>query len=35
MAAGAIGGLLLEIPTALFLMPCLYTMASRTRSRLF
>jgi hydrophobe/amphiphile efflux-1 (HAE1) family protein len=33
MAVGAIGGLLLEIPVALFLMPYLYTMASRTRSR--
>ena len=30
MAVGAIGGLLLEIPVALFLMPCLYTMGSRT-----
>jgi len=29
MAAGAIGGLFLEIPVALFLMPCLYVMASR------
>jgi len=29
MAVGAIGGLLLEIPVALFLMPCLYTLASR------
>ena len=30
MAMGAIGGLLLEIPVALFLMPCLYVMASRS-----
>jgi HAE1 family hydrophobic/amphiphilic exporter-1 len=30
MAVGAIGGLLLEIPVALFLMPCLYVMASRS-----
>ncbi|MBW2704419.1 MAG: efflux RND transporter permease subunit, partial [Deltaproteobacteria bacterium] len=30
MAVGAIGGLLAEIPVALFLMPCLYAMASRT-----
>jgi multidrug efflux pump subunit AcrB len=28
MAVGAIGGLLLEIPVALFLMPCLYVMAA-------
>jgi HAE1 family hydrophobic/amphiphilic exporter-1 len=34
MAVGAIGGLLLEIPVALFLMPCLYVMASRSRRRL-
>ena len=27
MAVGAIGGLLMEIPVALFLMPCLYMMA--------
>jgi len=32
MAVGAIGGLLLEIPVALLLMPCLYVMASRPRS---
>lgn len=32
MAVGAIGGLLLEIPVALFLMPCLYTMASKATS---
>jgi hydrophobe/amphiphile efflux-1 (HAE1) family protein len=30
MAVGAIGGLIVEIPVALFLMPCLYTMASKT-----
>ncbi len=30
MAVGAIGGLLAEIPVALFLMPCLYAMASKT-----
>ena len=29
MAAAAIGGLLMEIPVALFLMPCLYVIASR------
>jgi len=29
MAVGAIGGLIMEIPVALFLMPCLYAMASR------
>jgi multidrug efflux pump subunit AcrB len=29
MAVGAIGGLVMEIPVALFLMPCLYVMASR------
>lgn len=29
MAAGAIGGLILGIPTALFLMPCLYVIFSR------
>jgi len=34
MAVGAIGGLLLEIPVALFLMPCLYVIASRSRSLL-
>jgi len=34
MAVGAIGGLLLEIPMALFLMPCLYVMASRPHRRL-
>jgi hydrophobe/amphiphile efflux-1 (HAE1) family protein len=34
LAVGAIGGLLLEIPVALFLMPCLYVMASRPHRRL-
>ena len=34
MALGAIGGLLLEIPLALFLMPCLYVMASRSHKGL-
>ncbi|MBN1867539.1 efflux RND transporter permease subunit [Candidatus Sumerlaeota bacterium] len=29
MAVAAIGGLLMEMPVALFLMPCLYVMASR------
>ncbi len=29
MAVGAIGGLMLEIPVALFLMPCLYVMATK------
>ena len=29
MAAAAIGGLLMEIPVALFLMPCLYVIASK------
>ena len=29
MAAGAIGGLLMEVPVALFLMPCLYLIFSR------
>ncbi len=29
MAVGAIGGLLLELPVALFLMPCLYLLAAR------
>jgi hypothetical protein len=29
MAAGAIGGLLMEVPVALFLMPCLYALSSR------
>ncbi|MFO8071498.1 MAG: efflux RND transporter permease subunit [Polyangia bacterium] len=33
MAVGAIGGLLLEIPVALFLMPCLYMLASRSTRR--
>jgi len=32
MAVGAIGGLIMEIPVALFLMPCLYVMASRNRA---
>ena len=31
MAVAAIGGLLFEIPVALFLMPCLYVMVSRRR----
>ena len=31
MAVAAIGGLLFEIPVALFLMPCLYVMVSRSR----
>jgi HAE1 family hydrophobic/amphiphilic exporter-1 len=31
MAAGAIGGLLMEVPVALFLMPCLYVMTARHR----
>jgi multidrug efflux pump subunit AcrB len=31
MAVGAIGGLLLEIPVALLLMPCLYVMVSRSK----
>jgi multidrug efflux pump subunit AcrB len=34
MAVGAIGGLLLEIPVALFLMPCLYVIASRSWRRI-
>jgi multidrug efflux pump subunit AcrB len=34
MAVGAIGGLLLEIPVALFLMPCLYMLASRSTRRM-
>jgi multidrug efflux pump subunit AcrB len=34
MAVGAIGGLLLEIPVALLLMPCLYVMAARPQRRL-
>ncbi|MFW5893943.1 MAG: efflux RND transporter permease subunit [Verrucomicrobiota bacterium] len=29
MAIGAIGGLLLEMPVALLLMPCLYTLTAR------
>ncbi len=29
MAVGAIGGLLLEMPVALFLMPCMYLLAAR------
>jgi multidrug efflux pump subunit AcrB len=29
MVVGAIGGLIVEIPVALFLMPCLYVMACR------
>jgi multidrug efflux pump subunit AcrB len=33
MAVGAIGGLLLEIPVALFLMPCLYILAGRSVGR--
>jgi multidrug efflux pump subunit AcrB len=31
MAAGAAGGLLLEVPVALFLMPCLYVIFTRDR----
>ena len=31
MAVAAIGGLLMEIPVALFLMPCLYVIANRMR----
>jgi len=31
MAAGAIGGLLMEMPVALFLMPCLYLIFTRNR----
>jgi multidrug efflux pump subunit AcrB len=31
MAAGAIGGLGMEILVALFLMPCLYVLFTRTR----
>jgi multidrug efflux pump subunit AcrB len=31
MAAGAVGGLLMEILVALFLMPCLYLIASGKR----
>jgi len=31
MAAGAIGGLLMEMPVALFLMPCLYLVFTRNR----
>jgi HAE1 family hydrophobic/amphiphilic exporter-1 len=34
LAVGAIGGLVLEIPVALFLMPSLYVMADRSRGRL-
>jgi multidrug efflux pump subunit AcrB len=34
LAVGAIGGLVLEIPVALFLMPSLYVMADRSRRRL-
>jgi len=30
MAVGAIGGLLMEVPVALFLMPCLYVLTSRS-----
>ncbi len=33
MAVGAIGGLLMEIPVALFLMPGLYVMFSRSKDR--
>jgi hydrophobe/amphiphile efflux-1 (HAE1) family protein len=33
MAVGAIGGLLMLIPVALFLMPCIYLMFTRQRSR--
>ncbi|MBN2495689.1 MAG: efflux RND transporter permease subunit [Deltaproteobacteria bacterium] len=33
MAVGAIGGLLVEIPVALFLMPCLYVIGSRARRK--
>jgi len=32
MAAGAIGGLLMEVPVALFLMPCLYLVFTRKRA---
>ncbi|MBT7841937.1 MAG: efflux RND transporter permease subunit [Lentisphaerae bacterium] len=32
MAIGAIGGLLLEMPVALFLMPCMYLLAARKGS---
>ena len=31
MAIGAIGGLLLELPVALFLMPCMYLLVARRR----
>jgi len=33
MAAAAIGGLLMEIPVALFLMPCLYVIASKKEGK--
>ena len=33
LAVGAIGGLVLEIPVALFLMPSLYVKADRPRAR--
>lgn len=33
MAAGAIGGLILLIPVAMFLMPCLYVIFSRDRAK--
>jgi len=33
MAVAAIGGLLLEIPVALLLMPCMYVLVSRTERR--
>jgi HAE1 family hydrophobic/amphiphilic exporter-1 len=32
MAAGAIGGLMLLIPVAMFLMPCLYVIFSKHRA---
>lgn len=33
MAVGAIGGLLMEIPVALFLMPCLYVMIKKSKAK--
>ena len=33
MAVGAIGGLLVEMPVALFLMPCVYRIFSRAHSK--
>jgi len=32
MAVGAIGGLLMEMPVALFLMPCLYVLLTARRT---